>query len=244
MSALQRRIPPELVVFDVDGTLHDTFRWWAPVIRSGLQRFGAMHGIDMPVPGDREAEAVVGMKDAGVWAPFLPEAHQHRWQELRAVVVPMEVEEVSRGVDYLFAGVRPLLLHLRAIGVKVALASNCRRTYMGAMQHGQGLAALTDWQFCLDSDGVQTKTDMLRVAQRAAGGTERVVMVGDREPDHEAARALGWPFVWRHNDRCHIADAELVWHGDPDQLLAGLGLPGMAGSARGGAIPNTLPGRP
>lgn len=226
MSTLHQHVPPDLVVFDIDGTLHDTFRWWAPVIRSGVQRFASLHGIEVVLPTDTEAEAVVGMKDAGVWGPFLPEAHKHRWQDLRAVVLPMEVEVVSSGVDYLFPGVRALLPHLRRIGVKVALASNCRRTYMGAMQQGQGLAALSDWQFCLDSDGVQTKTDMLRLA-RAAAAAERVVMVGDREPDHEAARALGWPFVWRRNGRCRIDDAELIWDGEPDQLLRGLGLPGI-----------------
>ena len=65
---------------------------------------------------------------------------------------------------------------------------------------------------------------MLREAQRTAGA-RRVVMVGDREPDHEAARALGWPFVWRRNHRCTIADVEHVWDGSPAQLLAALGLP-------------------
>lgn len=130
------------------------------------------------------------------------------------------------GTDYLFAGVRAMLTHLRHIDVRVALASNCRSQYMAAVQEGQGLAALTDWQFCLDSPQVAHKTDMLRLAKEAAG-VDRVVMIGDREPDHEAARALGWPFVWRRNDRCAIDDAEFVWNGDPDQLLRGLGLPAM-----------------
>jgi phosphoglycolate phosphatase-like HAD superfamily hydrolase len=223
VSLLQKNVPPQLVVFDVDGTLHDTFRWWAPVIRAGLARFAAMHGLAIEMPSVAAAEAVVGMKDAGVWAPFLPEDQKHRWQELRSVVLPMEVEEVSRGVDYMFPGVRPLLAHLRRLGVKVALASNCRSVYMAAMQHGQGLAAATDWQFCLDSPGVTTKTDMLRLARQTAGA-DRVVMVGDREPDHEAARALGWPFVWRQNDRCRIDDAEFVWSGDPNEFLTALGL--------------------
>jgi phosphoglycolate phosphatase-like HAD superfamily hydrolase len=226
MTLLQKHLPPELVVFDVDGTLHDTFRWWAPIIRAGLQRFAEREGLQVTMPTDAEAEAVVGMRDAGVWGPFLPEAHKHRWPELRATVLPMEVDELHRGIDYLFAGVRALLLHLRALGVKTALASNCRRTYMGAIQHGQGLAALTDWQFCLDSPGVAHKTDMLLHAKQTAGAS-RVVMVGDREPDHEAARALGWPFVWRKNDRCRIDDVELVWSGEPDELLTGLGLPRM-----------------
>lgn len=228
-TLLQRHLPPELVVFDVDGTLHDTFRWWGPILRAGLQRFAVQQGLSLPMPSDPEAEAVVGMRDAGVWSPFLPEGLKHRWPELRATVLPMEVAEVSRGVDHLFAGVRPLLQHLRRVGVKTALASNCRKTYMGAVREGQGLGALTDWQFCLDSEGVSHKTDMLLLARQAAGAT-RVVMVGDREPDHEAARALGWPFVWRRNDRCRIDDAEFVWNGEPDELLGALGLPRLGGA--------------
>ncbi len=223
---LRSKLPPDLVVFDVDGTLHDTFQWWAEVIRAGLRRFSEREGIELAVPGDAEAEAVVGMRDAGVWAPFLPEEHKHRWEDLRAVVLPMEVETISSGVDYLFAGVRGLLPHLRSIGVTVALASNCRSIYMGGMMAGQGLAAISDHQFCLDSPNVGSKTDMLSEAMRAAGA-ERAVMVGDREPDHEAATALGWPFVWRENGRCRIDDADLLWSGDPAELLSALGLPPM-----------------
>ncbi len=222
-SLLDRHCPPDLVIFDVDGTLHDTFAWWAPIIRAGVQRFAEQEGIEITLPTEQEAEAVVGMKDAGVWAPFLPESHKDRWLDLRAVVLPMEVDEVSRGVDYLFEGVRQMLPHMRECGVKVALASNCRSEYMAAMQDGQGLRQLSDWQFCLDSDNVETKTDMLREAQ-AAAGAERVVMVGDREPDHEAAVACGLPFVWRRNQRCGIEAADFFWSGDPDELLTRLGL--------------------
>lgn len=221
---LSSHVPPELVVFDVDGTLHDTFRWWGPVIRQGLQRFAAATGLSIPMPSDRDAEAVIGMRDAGVWAPFLPAGHEHRWPELRAMVVPLEVATISDGTDFLFPGVRQLLPHLRRLGVKVAIASNCRSAYLGAIAHGQGLAAISDLQFCLDSPGVGDKRDMLALAA-AQAGARRTVMVGDREPDIEAAAALGWPFVWRVNDRCRLAEADAVWHGDPDELLGILGLP-------------------
>ena len=228
---LREHSPPDLVVFDIDGTLHDTFRWWAPTIRKGLQAFGERFGIAVEMPTDAVAEAVVGMRDAGVWAPFLPVDHKHRWQDLRAVVLPMEVEVVCSGVDYLFAGVRDLLPHLRAVGVPVALASNCRKTYMGGMLRGQGLAELADHHFCLDSPNVSCKTDMLSEAKRVTGA-RRAVMVGDREPDHEAAMALGWPFVWRQNDRCRIDAADFQWGGDPDHLLAALGLPPLGAACR------------
>ncbi len=227
MSRLGNNVPPDLVVFDVDGTLHDTFAWWAPVIRDGLRRFAEQEGIDLVMPSDEEAEAVVGMRDAGVWSPFLPEEHKERWQDLRSVVVPLEVAEITRGVDYLFPGVRELLPHLRSCGVKVALASNCRTQYMTAVQHGQGLVHLSDWQLCLDSPGVGSKTDMLRIAQESAAA-QRPVMVGDREPDHEAAEAHGWPFVWRRNPRCDLSHVDAVWEGDPEHLLRILGLPAIS----------------
>ena len=226
MSQLAEHLPPDLIVFDVDGTLHDTFRWWTPVIRQGLQKFAEAEGIAIENPTEEYAESVVGMRDAGVWGPFLPDEHKHRWQDLRAVVVPLEVAEITNGTDYLFTGVRELLPHLRDQGVKVALASNCRTNYMNAVQEGQGLRAISDWQFCLDSPGVSDKRDMLRLAQEASGA-QRPVMVGDREPDCEAAQALGWPFVWRRNHRCDLSHADAIWDGEVGQLLQIFKLPAI-----------------
>lgn len=226
---------PDLVVFDVDGTLHDTFRWWGPVIREGVRRFAEREGLSIEEPDDDTAAAVVGMKDAGVWAPFLPDPHKARWRELRSVVLPIEVAEVASGRDHLFPGVRALLAHLRALGVRAAIASNCHSTYLSAICDGQGLGVLSDWQFCLDSIGVETKTDMLRLAIRTARA-QRPVMVGDREPDRDAAREAGVPFLWRVNSRCRLDDADGAWRGEPDQLLDLLGLPRMDRPATNGRL--------
>jgi phosphoglycolate phosphatase-like HAD superfamily hydrolase len=225
---------PDLVVFDVDGTVHDTFRWWAPIIRQGLREFGSRAGIPIEDPSDEMACSVVGMRDAGVWAPFLPDEHKHRWNDLRSVVLPLEIDELRSGRDHLFAGVRDLIARLRSAGIHVALASNCRQPYMDAIREGQGLAAATDWQFCLDSPGVDTKTDMLRRAAEASAA-RNPVMVGDREPDLEAAREIGWPFVWRRNERCDLAAvSDATWSGGVAEFLALIGLPsGADGAERG-----------
>ena len=216
--------PPELVVFDVDGTLHDTFGWWVPVIRRGVAALAAREGLDLELPSDGVAQAVVGMKNEGGWGPLLPAVHRHRWQELREITVPLEVAELTSGRDYLFPGVRELPAHLRDLNVKIALASNCHSRYMAALKEGQGLGALTDWQFCLSSPGVTGKADMIRSALEVAGA-RRVIVVGDREPDRDGARALGLPFLWRRNPFCDLGDAQGVWDGDPDELLPMIGLP-------------------
>lgn len=220
----------DLVIFDIDGTLHDAFLWWAPVIRRGLKVYAEQAGIEVEEPSVALAESVVGMKDNGVWDPFLPDEHKHRWRELRAVVLPMELDELRSEADYLFAGVRELLAHLRAIGVPTALASNCHNEYLTAMCDGQGLGPATDMQYCLDSEGVVTKTDMLRLAVERSGA-RHAVMIGDREPDLGAAREAGLPFVWRENSRCRLDDVDAVWGGDPNELLGILGLRRISGSA-------------
>jgi phosphoglycolate phosphatase-like HAD superfamily hydrolase len=214
---------PDLVIFDVDGTLHDTGRWWPRVLRQALACFAAQLGVAIRMPDDAEACAVIGLRDAAVWSPFLPPEHRERWPELRALTIPLEVEELRSGTDYLFRGTRNLLRRLRELRVRTALASNCRRAYMEAWCDGQGLRALTDWQYCLDSPGIAHKTDMVRAAI-AAAGARSPVMVGDREPDLEAAQAAGIPFVWRQSQFCRL-EGPPVWNGDPDQLLSLLGLP-------------------
>ncbi|MCC6672214.1 MAG: HAD family hydrolase [Planctomycetes bacterium] len=224
MSEVLRQ--PRLVVFDLDGTLQDTYLWWPAVLREGLRAFAAATGLALREPGDDEANAVIGLADEGVWAPWLPAEHRERWRDLRRTVLPREADVVRSGRDFLYPGVRPLLRHLRSLGVRTAIASNCRGVYLQAVLEGQGLGALTDWHFCLDSPGVAVKADMVRLALEAAG-TRRAVMVGDRENDMAAARANALPFVWRRNGRGEVRGADALWDGAPAHLLSILGLPGI-----------------
>ncbi len=226
MSALSAS-PFELAIFDVDGTLNGIELWWPDLIRQGVQSFAAAEGLQLPLPDDQQALAVVGNKNEEVWAPFLPAAEKHRWRDLRALVLPLEVALLRSGVDYRYPGVVETLTGLRDAGLQLALASTCGSEYMAAIAQGQGLAKHTDWQFCLDSEGVDTKADMLRNAMRVAE-TQSAVMVGDRVSDQLAALEVGIPFVWRVNTACEIRGADGHWDGAPNHLWALLGVSGSA----------------
>ena len=216
---------PELVIFDVDGTLQDTSQWWPGVIAEGVTRYGKVIGRDLPLPDAAAANAVLGHKDEQVWGPFLPDDLRSRWKELREVTIPLEIDQLRAGRDWLFPGTRPMLRELRAAGVRLALASNCRSRYFTAVREGQGLGELVDAAFCLDTPGVSCKRDMVAQAL-AQAGTRRAVMVGDRRVDEDAATFHGIPFVLRHGPHAgevlapvatFAASAELI------PLLAGRG---------------------
>ena len=70
-----RNTPPELVIFDVDGTLNGIELWWPDLIRKGLRRFADELGVRLTEPDDAAALTVVGEKNEGVWSPFLPPDH-------------------------------------------------------------------------------------------------------------------------------------------------------------------------
>jgi len=185
---------PRLVVFDVDGTLCDTLSWWPEVAVAGVRKLAEQIGVELPEPDTETAWEVVGLADAGVWTGLLPAELHDRWRELRDVTVPLEVEVLRSGRDFLFPGTADLLVWLRGHGVRLALASNCRGTYFDAVLQGQGLGALVDDAFCLDSPGITCKADMVR---QAVARAEPAVLVGDRDSDREAAALAGVPFVHR-----------------------------------------------
>ncbi len=192
-------LPFELVVFDLDGTLVDTEAWWPAVAREAVRRLGERWGRELPLPDAERAWSLVGLPDRAVFEGLLPEEDRHAWKEMRALVLPLEVEVLRGGRDFVFPGMRELCRDLREAGVPLGIASNCGRAYFEACLSGQGLGDLVDLAFCLDS-GAGDKAGMCRAirAALAPGAPEKAcVLVGDRETDARAARSLGWAFLLR-----------------------------------------------
>ena len=188
---------PELVIFDLDGTLVDTRAWWLPVAEEGLRRFSERTGQKVPFPGGEKAWSLVGLPDDEVFRGLLPPERQGEWEVLRDILVPIEGEVLRSQRDFLFPGTRELLGELKAAGVKLGVASNCGPDYLEAVLEGQGIAPWVDASFCRGRpEGMGEKAQMLREAMRVLGAQE-AVLVGDRDSDARAAQDAGIPFVLR-----------------------------------------------
>jgi phosphoglycolate phosphatase-like HAD superfamily hydrolase len=184
----------DCVVFDLDGTLVATDRFWVRAARAGALRAFRELGIERELPTPAEWLSMVGLPlDAGfdaVFADLAPDARRH----LQARCVEAEEQALASGGAALMPGALEALGLLRAAGVRLGIASNCGRGYLEHMLAALELGRYVELGRCLDSPGIADKADMVADILDTFG-TRAAVMVGDRRGDAEAAHRNQIPHV-------------------------------------------------
>lgn len=216
MSTPAADFPFDAVLFDLDGTLVATERFWPDAAREACLEAFPRLGITRPVPPAAVWMDMVGLPIGPAFEGAFPDlapstraalleacvAHEHRWlAERRATLLP---------------GVERTLDTLKAAGVRLGIASNCGADYLRLMLREVGLARWIDEARCLASPGVHDKADMVEDLL-STFDTRSAVMVGDRRGDRDAAWANGLPHV--HVDRGYAATPERV---DAEAVLDGM----------------------
>ena len=190
--------PFDSVLFDLDGTLLATDRFWIPAARVGARRAFAELGIERELPNAEDWMALVGLPLAEGFDQLFADLTD----EQRAVVLERCVEEehfaLESGKAALLPGVRDVLTELKERGVRLGIASNCSQAYLDAAMERVDLAEYIEEGRCLDSRGIRNKADMIEDLLLTFG-TRSAVFFGDRDGDRAAAHANGLPHVHVEN---------------------------------------------
>ena len=174
---------PQLVIFDLDGTLTDSADGIVASFRHALAAIGA----DVPA-GDLVGRIVGPPMHLTLTGLGLGERADEAIAAYRA-------DYTSRGwaMNSLFDGIPQLLADLRAAGVRLAVAtSKAEPTARRILEHF-GLAGYFDVIAGASVDGTRSsKADVVAHALGQLGPLpERVLMVGDRAHDVEGAAEHG-----------------------------------------------------
>lgn len=186
MGAVTGSIPgamPQLVIFDLDGTLTDSAVGIVASFTHALTQVGAA------IPDGDLAARIVG--------PPMDETFRSMGLDGRAdeAFAAFRAEYGTRGwaMNSVFDGIAPLLADLQAAGVRLAVATSkleptARRilAHFGLDQHFEVIAGAT-------ADGMRkSKTEVLAYAiAQLQPLPDRVLMVGDRSHDVDGAAAHG-----------------------------------------------------
>jgi phosphoglycolate phosphatase len=170
-----------LVIFDLDGTLADSFPWFRRNVNEVADRFGFRRVVDGDVEMLRHASTreILAHLEVPRWKlPFIAR-HMRRLKTEQAASIP------------LFAGVDSMLSTLAAHDIRLALVSS--DTEANAREKlGKSAALFSDFDCAASIFGKPAK--FRRVLKRAGVQPAQAIAIGDETRDIEAARAVGIAF--------------------------------------------------
>ena len=201
-----------LIAFDLDGVLYSSEPFLGAAYREAIARVNAQRPGSFPrVPSTREILDHVGWPVPVIldrlFAEIDPEAVRLLYSETLTIICG----HVARRQGILFGGVAATLARLRDAGLRLAIASNGRRQYIEAVLTAHCIAPYFEELVSVGDDGIADKGDILRaLLLRDGADPSKMIMVGDRDSDVEAAAAVGCHFIgcdYGHGYRDEIAHA-------------------------------------
>lgn len=170
------------VIFDLDGTLWDARQVAIPAFREVLTTLG------LPLPSDEVLAHTLGYPLHEIWEMLLPPEHRHLSLWADQLMERAELCLVDELQVLPFPGVHETLSHIRDLGYKTYICSNCSPNYLEFVTHQLDLVTLFDARYCAGQFPGLTKVDLVALVKERhhiTGG----YMVGDRFHDMLAGQA-------------------------------------------------------
>ncbi|RXT46028.1 HAD-IA family hydrolase [Bradyrhizobium betae] len=171
-------MPYSLAIFDLDGTLADSFPWFLRTINDVADRFDFRRVTREEIEELRHASSreILARLEVPLWKLPAIARHARRLKAEAAGEIP------------LFAGVEAMLQTLAENGVQLALVSSDSEAN-AREKLGEAAALFSHYACSASLFGKSAK--FRRVIRRAGAEPGKVIAIGDEVRDIEAARAAG-----------------------------------------------------
>lgn len=181
------------LLFDYDGTLHDTAHIYIPAFRlayASLVRRGLAPIRDFT---DDEIKGWLGYSPKEMWTTLLPDQPWALLMDASAIVTAEMVRGIADGQARLFPGAEETLQGLKERGFHLIFLSNCKHAYMEQHRATFGLDRFFEAFYCSEDFGYIPKYEIFTQIQKDCPG--HFIVIGDRFHDLEVAEKHGLPSI-------------------------------------------------
>lgn len=181
------------LVFDYDGTIHETMRIYEPAFRKSFRWLVDEGLVEYEDISSERISSWLGMNSVDMWNAFHPELPEEiRWRASGIVGEEM-ISLIEGGTARWYEGAETILDRFRSSGFPMVILSNCKSSYRDAHWSCFDMGRWFGRWYDCESFNWAPKTEIIR--QIAADHPGDLIVIGDRASDMEAARAAGAPFI-------------------------------------------------
>lgn len=181
------------IIFDYDGTIHNTLGIYEPAFRAAYQWLTEQTGIKEQKIESSRIAGWLGLNSKEMWDTFLPELDQRYKDQASKMVGDLMIRQIREHKAKWYPGAEKVLTTLKKQRYHLVILSNCKVSYRKAHWEEFRMERWFDRFYDCESYGFRPKTEIVQdIIQEYAGP---YLVVGDRKKDLECARSCKSPFV-------------------------------------------------
>lgn len=173
------------LIFDYDGTLHESLCIYAPAFRLGYSHLVSKGLAPEKEFSDTEISRWLGFSAKDMWESFMPELPMSVKDLCSGIIGNEMVRLTLTGKAKLYPGAETVLRQLTAAGHNLIFLSNCKHIYMQAHREYFKLGQYFSAFYCTEDFKFASKWKIAKSVMAEFSG--KCIVIGDRWQDIEIA---------------------------------------------------------
>ena len=181
------------IIFDYDGTIHNTLGIYEPAFREAYQWLSEQNVVEEQKIETAQIAGWLGLNSKEMWDTFLPELDQRYKDQASAIVGDSMVRQIRKHRAVWYPGAEEMLTALKNRGYHLVILSNCKVAYRKAHWEEFRMERWFEQFYDCESYGFCPKTEIVQEVIRDYPGS--YLVIGGRRQDLECARSCKSPFI-------------------------------------------------